>query len=399
MGWCGNIRAFTLVELLVVIAIIGILIALLLPAVQAAREAARRMQCTNHMKQVALAAHTHHDARKAFPAAVNDVSGHWGNSFGARYSALAELFNYLEQGSLYAVMKAKTPAANQAGPGPWDHSEFKPGTIPVIHCPSDGEAKNPGRDGALVQNNLVFSMGDASTFMNSRRGLFTVNKLTHWNSYASDGMSTTITPADVEGRATAMQNFFRIPKGIEAVSDGTSNTIFCSEIAVPSQFSQLRVKGGVHSNAQATHPEGGSVLRGTVNTLYCQNNALSATNRGQLSYASGSVWRGGRPLDANWTYWCFNTIAPPNAPACVNSSYSPYDSGERAVGTLPPQSYHTGGVNVGLVDGSVQFISDTIDTNNLNGATGGGAPQYSGPSVFGVWGALGSIAGADSASL
>jgi prepilin-type processing-associated H-X9-DG protein len=70
-----------------------------------------------------------------------------------------------------------------------------------------------------------------------------------------------------------------------------------------------------------------------------------------------------------------------------------------AWGALPPQSFHTGGVNAGFLDGSVRFITNNIDTNGLNGSAGGGDPGHSGRSVFGVWGALGSINGGESASL
>ena len=96
----GNVRAFTLVELLVVIAIIGILIALLLPAVQAAREAARRMQCTNHLKQIGLAIHNFHDGRKGLPPAT---VGAWGGGAERwnRVTMFALIYPYMEQTALY----------------------------------------------------------------------------------------------------------------------------------------------------------------------------------------------------------------------------------------------------------------------------------------------------------
>jgi len=91
----GSKLGFTLVELLVVIAIIGILIALLLPAVQAAREAARRMQCTNNLKQIALALHNYHDARRSFPAVAGD--GGVNNAIPVWVSIFVRLLPYIEQ--------------------------------------------------------------------------------------------------------------------------------------------------------------------------------------------------------------------------------------------------------------------------------------------------------------
>ena len=105
MGWVGNLSAFTLVELLVVIAIIGILIALLLPAVQAAREAARRMQCTNHLKQMGLAIHNFHDSQRGLPPGTvgrneNFFQGGGWNS----PSLFVLLFPYTEQNALYEIV-------------------------------------------------------------------------------------------------------------------------------------------------------------------------------------------------------------------------------------------------------------------------------------------------------
>ena len=107
-GW-GNSRAFTLVELLVVIAIIGILIALLLPAVQAAREAARRMQCTNNLKQMGLAVHNFHDARKGLPpSTIGYIPGTLGPGHNPNASFWVLLLPYIEQNATYEILADKT---------------------------------------------------------------------------------------------------------------------------------------------------------------------------------------------------------------------------------------------------------------------------------------------------
>ena len=108
----SNRKGFTLVELLVVIAIIGILVGLLLPAVQAAREAARRMQCSNNMKQIGLAMHNYHDTVKAFPCFAQQpgggVTGTGANQLWRGYSGFTMILPYIEQGPLYNQIQTQS---------------------------------------------------------------------------------------------------------------------------------------------------------------------------------------------------------------------------------------------------------------------------------------------------
>ncbi len=133
--------AFTLVELLVVIAIIGVLVALLLPAVQAAREAARRMQCTNNLKNLALGLHNYHSARKHFPAGADDDKWHvpaWGWGF--------HLLPYIEQGPLHTLLGSGSGGSNQTlqqlmadvgGDASHPRIEALQTRLSVYRCPSD----------------------------------------------------------------------------------------------------------------------------------------------------------------------------------------------------------------------------------------------------------------------
>src|SRR5262245_51371448 len=128
-----RLRGFTLVELLVVIAIIGVLVALLLPAVQAAREAARRMKCQNHLKQIGLAIHNYEDTTKILPNGTNKCCSPQGPNW------IIALFPFMELQTIYDAMDHRgflhnTPANVRIGQN---------GKIVSLICPSDGAGNNP----------------------------------------------------------------------------------------------------------------------------------------------------------------------------------------------------------------------------------------------------------------
>ena len=409
--------AFTLVELLVVIAIIGMLIALLLPAVQAAREAARRMQCSNHMKQAALAVHNYHDTHGTIPPYThlpgNNLNNWQRTDGGARFSPLVAILPFIEQQATYDMWAGSTTLTRSYASAPSNNR------VPIYACPSDPNVNGRGRDNLTRRASLQFSMGDSSRAMHdggNRRGLFSHDSIlgpahsgnnNTANNNNTSGQNTqhgirTDFPNDTfaAGVAIELRRIYGQARGFGMATDGTSNTILCSEVTpVDCDNEGTMVKGGVYRSGDTL---GNLRLDNdhNVNVTWCMNNAFengSGRSRlkgreGQTNPNNAGVWRGGRSYDRHFNYSYFNTLMPPNGPACVITD-------ENATGVYPPQSYHSGGVTVGMLDGAVRFITDSIDTNGLNGSDGGGAPNYSGPSRFGVWGALGSINGAETASL
>jgi len=336
-------KGFTLIELLVVIAIIAVLIALLLPAVQQAREAARRSQCKNNLKQLGLALHNYHDVYNTFPyrqggtliPGDNGGKANWG-----RLSGLFGLLPYIDQAPLFNQISSPLTIGGTTfpanGPCPWDTSYSPWSTkIPGLLCPS--ESPQYQRD-SIGDNNYAFCAGDSSTMNTTRpRGVFGVNSSI----------------------------------GMRDITDGSSNTVLMAEKAAALSVNDI---GNVAMNASATTP----------------NDCIAMFNKTTRQYNSGANqqhYGGNRWTDGGAPYTGFNTAMPVNGPSCALLT-NPHDSDN---GFYSAGSKHTGGCQVLMGDGSVRFISENIN----NGNRGASAISPSGPSPFGVWGALGTCNGGE----
>ncbi|MEW4451822.1 DUF1559 domain-containing protein [Bremerella sp. JC817] len=209
--------AFTLVELLVVIAIIGVLIALLLPAVQQAREAARRTQCINNLKQIGIALHNYHDTFKVMPPLAILGNGS-GNPQAARhYTWISLLLPQFEQAALHDQFNFSAPAWNQSLPGGLGNLQGAP-VAPMLRCPSDGDFRDTSQTGGVSVTNYAASEGY------------------HWWSTANlsaDYLSSTLGVPGLpsESASRDWRGAFCIGNKVDMANflDGTSNTIVVAE--------------------------------------------------------------------------------------------------------------------------------------------------------------------------
>ena len=307
-------RGFTLIELLVVIAIIAILIALLLPAVQQAREAARRSQCRNHLKQMGMALHTYHDSHRVFPPgglgskvwSQPSMPGNVDtNDSTARATWMQMILPYIDQKPLYDLFVPYMNGANGlVNPISWPKAET---LIPVLLCPSDpGAGKDFGWSGTLERDPRCF-------------GNYVVCQGSTGTSLGSDHSATRLNGMFYQMSRTRMSD----------VTDGTSNTLMTSEIIV------VR--------------DAGSATAANLDT--------------------SSDWRGMYYNNFGVTSW-FSSQFPPNTPQddvvrrCIDRANAPcsWASGGSDTNTrMFARSHHTGGVHAGLADGSVRFINNSIN--------------------------------------
>ena len=358
-------RGFTLIELLVVIAIIAILIALLLPAVQQAREAARRSTCKNNLKQLGLAMHNYHDVYNMLPMGATHNDGSVSPRRTSGYLGLlpfidqTAIFNEAAGGGTAAAVNGTTNYAPFGGV-PWD-TNFRPWTyrIKMILCPSDAQTTEGGNIG---ETNYAFCRGDSLQDNNHWAGNSRRGKRGMFSNLGDNPTDST------HGRCVRFRD----------VKDGLSNTIAMAERVKAKQGSDLAPEGITARSPDSTFRNNPSVVLSWVDAE--GRYTASGTYTGSILRVAGTRWPDGAPAFTGCT-----TILGPNKPTAQNGG------GDDGDGVYDPSSMHEGGVQCLMGDGSVRFISENINTGDITSA----APTGNISSPYGVWGALGSIAGGE----
>ena len=350
---------FTLIELLVVISIIAILIGLLLPAVQSAREAGRRIGCVNNLKQLGLALANYESAVASYPPTTilvplpTPASPGSYVSKGLSWSVFARIMPYFEQTSMYNTANFSSPKGYSAP----DNLTATQTPVGLLHCPSD--------PGPTLDTNAMGGTGDSTTSYG------TCNS-PNWYTFSVDWTTNTVGP-----RAGALFGPNTGAK-IAEVTDGLSNTMAVSEGYIG--HLQVRHCGDLNkSSTVGTSPtdQNGNVLTPTLQPLPGQpsQTTLSYFITQCLAAGGASLPIGHTRAMNGGTYYSGYTAA--NTPNLNQPDWDWIDSndGGQEYMSLVASSKHSGGVNVSFADGSVRFIKNTINAN--------------------IWAGLASIAGGE----
>ena len=353
-------RGFTLPELLVVICVIGLLLALLLPAIQSARESVRRIECANNMRQLALAAQNYHAANRSFPQgrAAADISTP------GQYGFFAHLLPFLEQTAVFNKMNFYRKVFEGDR-----NMEAAAAPVPLFRCPSD-------IDRLTAENDMNAYFGWQH---NNYRG----------NAGNDTGAVTITAPAAAVGRtrsngATERNNGVFVTGrtvSLNMIADGASNTALFSEGVI-----------GDGDQAKASVPGDWFVIGSgsTAADLYAA--AKEITPLGVLHDSTGSFvdapgafvkqysYAGRTYLSGSYVASRYNHVVPPNRASVVVADSPGANAGAAlndSANATTASSRHGNGVNVCLVDGAVRFVDDQVDRN--------------------AWSALGSIDGGEEA--
>ncbi len=363
-------RGFTLIELLVVIAIIAVLIALLLPAVQSAREAARRAQCTNNLKQLALAVHNYEGTNGCVPPQSLYPSVGPTTDTGWALSWIVPLLQYTEAQPTYNAFNVGlspmlVPGSNGQGAA---NTTVAYSLVSVLLCPSESQGGYPRAP--HTPTNYVGNYGGPGVISQ-----FSGTIIPLPDQHASGGTLP-----------TAAYNGSFAPVRFASIVDGTSNTGIISEklygravgSGTPTYRTNPEWKRVIFPGPKQGAGTGGDGALTFVNA--CRNLPSKVSAIG--SFGSGQLWVAAYPpYIATNGYTHFGT---PNTAACDNAADTSPSSHTYAqpMGSVPPTSNHPGGVNVAFADGSVKYIKDSISPQTWwsLGTRGGGevisADQY-----------------------
>ncbi len=327
-------RAFTLIELLVVIAVIAVLIALLLPAVQAAREAARRMQCVNNLKQIGLAAHNYESTNGVLPPQMvltftNTGTVGWKSTWGASSRTMP----YLEQAALYNAINYTNKVSDAS------NATAVASQINTFLCPSE---VNPQ---AFVSTNA--STGVTSTYGVSNYGW----NVGVWYTFGGYALRTPTAGAVGSNMSRTFASF----------TDGLSNSLLMSEVKTytPAYHDCNGVPNGAPTGPGA-YPDVATVLA----SVYAAPSAgcKVATAPSGMPGGGHTHWSNGNSFHDGFT-----TALPPNTRSPLGTvapdgdmSSEDEDDGGPTYGAITSRSYHSGGVNALFGDGSVKFIKNSI---------------------------------------
>ena len=362
----ASVRAgFTLVELLVVIAIIGTIVGLLLPAVQSAREAARRSKCLSNLKQMGLAVLNYESAKARFPAGYYQAEVY--SDVSSQYSFALPILPYMEYQNQYDLILA-----------------YAADTVTNAAAVLRNAANNPYSNGSRGRIEAFNCPADPAVLPTAKK-MQRLNYMANWGDVLVSSNLTGVQFRGPFGNANTTSNV-KTYVSSKRILDGTSTTILLGEVATSNGAQDIKFginKSLTNWGSVASQPRPDSCLNlGGTWTPY--------SDFSTIGYGVGYRWADPRVGYSG----CF-TINPPNTPVCT--------SGGVEDGYPTPSSYHDGGTHVVMCEAATRFVGDTVDAGDPTvtpplGA-GSDARQYKGGSKWGVWGAMGTISGGENLRL